>query len=208
VRGNAHGDQGPGVYGYAAGTEGKGVYGIANNSGDFTNYGGQFKAMGTYGYGVSGEANGADGHGVHGYSSGANGFGIYGESTQNVAVKGKGAFNTSGYLGVQGKDDFDGVVTTDWLGYEIGVAGISTGTVGQPDAGVTTSGSYTLTGGFWSSGIPCFVNMDDLENFLTDWLEGGTNLPGDLDGDNKVDMVDFGILASNWLCRCPADWPL
>jgi len=83
-----------------------------------------------------------------------------------------------------------------------------TGAVGQPDAGVMIGGSYTLTGGFWSSGIPCFVNMDDLENFLTDWLDGGTNLPGDLDGDNKVDMVDFGILASNWLCRCPADWPL
>ncbi len=40
-----------------------------------------------------------------------------------------------------------------------------TGTVGQPDAGVMTGGSYMLIGGFWSSGIPCFVNMDDLENF-------------------------------------------
>ena len=132
VRGNAHGDQGAGVYGYASGSNGSGVYGIANNNGDFTNYGGQFEAWGTYGYGVAGTADGDNGHGVHGYSSGVTGFGVYGKSANYVAVKGEGANPpTNGYLGVQGKLDFDGVVTADWSGKEIGVAGISTG--GTPD---------------------------------------------------------------------------
>lgn len=133
VRGNAYGNQGKGVYGYASGSNGKGVYGIAGNTGDFTNYGGQFEALGTYGYGVFGAANGTNGRGVHGYSSGATGFGVYGKSTQYVAVKGEGRLDANGYLGVQGKNDFDGVGSADWLGDEIGVAGISTGTSSTAD---------------------------------------------------------------------------
>ncbi|MCK4629016.1 MAG: hypothetical protein KAT56_08425, partial [Sedimentisphaerales bacterium] len=125
-----------GVYGYAAGSNGKGVYGIAVDNGDFTNYGGQFEALGTYGYGVAGTADGDNGHGVHGYSSGINGFGIYGKSEEYIAVKGEGRLDANGYLGVQGKDDFDEVVTADWSGKEIGVAGISTGASDTDNYGV------------------------------------------------------------------------
>lgn len=76
---------------------------------------------------MSGVANGANGCGVHGYSSGATGFGVYGKSDEYIAVKGEGMLGANGYLGVQGKTDFDGVVTANWLNDEIGVAGISTG---------------------------------------------------------------------------------
>jgi hypothetical protein len=49
------------------------------------------------------------------------------------------------------------------------------GTMGQPDAGpVMTGGEIRLTGGFWS------ISFEP------------TFLPGDSDGDNDVDIVDFG----------------
>ncbi|UCF81496.1 MAG: hypothetical protein JSV08_03545 [Acidobacteriota bacterium] len=54
------------------------------------------------------------------YGTGGAGYG---------AVRGQGAnAPTKGYLGVQGATNFDGVATADWSGWEIGVAGISTGT--------------------------------------------------------------------------------
>lgn len=44
-------------------------------------------------------------------------------ATRGVGVNGP----TNGYLGVQGVNDFDGVLEADWQGQEIGVVGISTG---------------------------------------------------------------------------------
>lgn len=58
-----------------------------------------------------------------------NGFGDFGAGGADAfQVRGDGGFGpTIGYLGVQGADDFNGVATADWLGLEVGVAGISTG---------------------------------------------------------------------------------
>ncbi|MDD5065215.1 MAG: hypothetical protein PHQ35_10725 [Phycisphaerae bacterium] len=53
----------------------------------------------------------------------------------------------------------------------------------------------------------CFVNLYDLEAFCEQWLQTGSNLEADLDGDGTVDFVDYGILANTWLDDCPADWP-
>lgn len=54
-----------------------------------------------------------------------------------AAVKAEGRYGpTLGYLGVQGKTDFDGVTTADWIGNEIGVVGISTGTSSTDNYGV------------------------------------------------------------------------
>ena len=56
------------------------------------------------------------------------------------------------------------------------------GTIGQPDAGVMSGGSFTLTGGFWAGatgGNPC-------------------NLLGDIDSDNDVDIQDLAFLLSSF----------
>jgi hypothetical protein len=49
---------------------------------------------------------------------------------------------TAGYLGVQGQTAFDGVVTANWVGQEIGVAGISTGASSTDNYGVTGLSNY------------------------------------------------------------------
>lgn len=49
------------------------------------------------------------------------------------ALSGANDYDTYGYLGIQGDDDFDGTTTADWNGQEIGVAGISTGTATPSD---------------------------------------------------------------------------
>ena len=211
VRGNAHGGQGIGVYGYTAGSYGRGVYGIAMDNGDFMNYGGQFIAGGTYGHGVAGTANGANGHGVHGYSAGANGFGIYGKSENYTAVKGEGMLNANGYLGVQGKTDFDGVVTADWYGNEIGVAGISTG--------ASTIDNYGVIGHSNGVGVRGEHSGDPDNNFgelglsNTGVYAKGTDYAGYLDGrvhstgeytkayttgtSNPAAPLAYGCIASN-----------
>jgi len=50
-----------------------------------------------------------------------------------AALSGVNDYDTYGYLGIQGDDDFDGTTTADWAGQEIGVAGISTGTATASD---------------------------------------------------------------------------
>jgi hypothetical protein len=54
--------------------------------------------------------------------------------------------------------------------------------------------------------LACKVNLQDLANFVDDWLKAGQ--PGDLNGDDEVDFMDYGIFASYWLDYCPDDWPL
>lgn len=51
-----------------------------------------------------------------------------------AALKAEGRFGpTFGYLGVQGKTNFDGISTADWSGQEIGVVGISVGSASSTD---------------------------------------------------------------------------
>jgi len=85
-----------------------------------------------------------------------------------------------------------------------------TGTIGQPDAAYSRGGNYELLGGFWPGGPLCFVDFQHFARFAEYWWLKGTGLPADLydDGFNKVDYLDLKVFVEEWLCYCPADWPL
>jgi formylglycine-generating enzyme required for sulfatase activity len=86
---------------------------------------------------------------------------------------------------------------------------VLTGTIGQPDAGYLEAGSsYELLGGFWPGGPICIVDLESLANFAAYWFESGSALPADMDGNGVVDLADLDIFVNDWLCVCPADWPL
>lgn len=55
--------------------------------------------------------------------------------------------------------------------------------------------------------ITCKVNLEDVANFVDDWLLSG-DLDADLSGNDEVDFVDYRLLADYWLDYCPDDWPL
>lgn len=81
------------------------------------------------------------------------------------------------------------------------------GTIGQPDAGTMSGADYLLQGGFWPQGIACIVDLPDLSLFLGYWLDSGAGIPADLNGDNRVDLVDYHILSQAWMQNCPNSWP-
>ena len=81
------------------------------------------------------------------------------------------------------------------------------GTIGQPDAGAMTGSGFALHGGVWPGGPMCIVDLEDLMNFVTDWLNPG-DVDANLDGLNGVTLEDFSILTHYWLNYCPDDWPL
>jgi hypothetical protein len=84
------------------------------------------------------------------------------------------------------------------------------GTIGQPDAAWSRGGNYELLGGFWSGGPLCFVDFKHFARFAEQWWLTGVGLPADLydDGFNKVDYLDLRVFVEEWLCYCPAGWPL
>lgn len=70
--------------------------------------------------------------------------------------------------------------------HNIGPGGAASGgayslnaSIGQPDAGAMSGGSYTLSGGFLAAGPACA-------------------LPGDLNGDGQVTVLDMQMIASAW----------
>ena len=83
-----------------------------------------------------------------------------------------------------------------------------TGTIGQPDAAYSEGGNYELFGGFWPGGPLCFVNFADFADFAQYWLQNGTSLPADLDGNGAVNFGDLKLFVDVWLCTCPYNWPL
>ena len=85
---------------------------------------------------------------------------------------------------------------------------VLTGTIGQPDAAYSASGNYELLGGFWPGGPLCFVDFEDFARFADVWLQTGTGLLGDLDGDGDVDIKDLKQFADYWLSCCPYNWSL
>ncbi len=85
---------------------------------------------------------------------------------------------------------------------------VLTGTIGQPDAAYSAGGDYELLGGFWPGGPLCIVNFDDFAVFADYWLETGSQLPADLDGNGQVNLDDLKLFVYEWLCNCPYNWPL
>jgi hypothetical protein len=83
-----------------------------------------------------------------------------------------------------------------------------TGTIGQPDATYSRGGNYELLGGFWPGGPLCFVDFEHFAKFAEYWLQTTTGLPADLDQLNGVNGVDLRLFVEQWLCYCPAGWPL
>jgi hypothetical protein len=83
-----------------------------------------------------------------------------------------------------------------------------TGTIGQPDASYSASGNYELLGGFWPGGPLCLVDFEQFSLFADYWLETGSNLPADLDGNGIVNLYDLKLFVNEWLCSCPYNWPL
>ena len=81
--------------------------------------------------------------------------------------------------------------------------------------GVTIDSEGNFDGWAWGENIGWIhfrfidrIDWDDLANFTAQWLETGNGLEADLHRDGKVNLVDFGVLASNWLDECPFDWQL
>ena len=85
---------------------------------------------------------------------------------------------------------------------------IVTGTIGQPDTASSAGGQYELLGGFWTGGPLCFVDFPEFAVFADSWLETGSNLPADLNGDGVVDIYDLKLFVDVWLCSCPYNWQL
>ena len=85
---------------------------------------------------------------------------------------------------------------------------VLTATIGQPDAAWSSSGDYELLGGFLPGGPLCFVDFEHFARFAAHWLETGAGLPADLDQLNGVNGVDLRLFVEEWLCYCPAGWPL
>ena len=95
-------------------------------------------------------------------------------------------------------------------GTSMGGTYIVRGTIGQPDAAYSESGSYELLGGFWPGEPLCKVDFESFAIFAEYWLETGTDLPADLYEDeyNIVDYFDLAMLVDEWLCSCPYGWSL
>lgn len=90
------------------------------------------------------------------------------------------------------------------------------GTIGQPDAAYTQGGRYELLGGFWPGGPLCFVDFKHFARFAEHWLQEDCSklnnwcYGADLykDGNNIVNRLDLKVFVEQWLCYCPAGWPL
>ena len=58
----------------------------------------------------------------------------------------------------------------------------------------------------------CMVDLPDLDNFVSQWLQSG-DLDSNFDWqdnpqpENLVDLHDYSTLASYWFEYCPNDWP-
>ncbi|MCH2020934.1 MAG: hypothetical protein MK207_00535 [Saprospiraceae bacterium] len=101
-----------------------------------------------------------------------------------AALKASGQYGPSnGYLGIQGKNDFDGVTTADWSGQEIGIAGISTGSSSTDNYGVKghsngvgIRGEHSTSGNFAELGTTTrSINANGDAYISNGWLSiGGT----------------------------------
>lgn len=56
--------------------------------------------------------------------------------------------------------------------------------------------------------VACKVTLEDLANFVEEWLNSGPDWEADLYYDEKVDFRDYSIFANYWLDYCPDGWML
>ncbi len=105
-----------------------------------------------------------------------------------------------------------------WINFDPNVPGDAN------EYGVTIDGDGNFDGWVWGenigwmhfgSGSPvaykvraCVVALDDLANFVDDWLLSGPGLVGDLSGDDDVEFEDYSVFASWWRDYCPDGWQL
>ncbi len=96
-----------------------------------------------------------------------------------------------------------------WLNFDPNVPGDSN------DYGVTIDSDGDFDGWAWGENIgwihfqaAAIVDWDDLANFVAQWLQEGIGLEADLYEDEKVDFLDYSILADYWLDDSPPDWQL
>jgi len=122
------------------------------------------------------------------------------DSDPNTGIANDGAGNLSGYAWGE---------NVGWLNFDPNVPGDAN------DYGVTIDADGNFDGWAWGENIGWIhfqsafkVDWDDLANFAAQWLEEGIELEADLYEDEKVDFVDYGILADYWLDYCPPDWQL
>jgi hypothetical protein len=85
---------------------------------------------------------------------------------------------------------------------------VLTGTIGQADTASSKGGNYKLLSGFWPGWPLCFVDFPNFTIFAEYWLQTGTGLPADLNGDGVVNIYDLKLFVDEWLCICPSNWPL
>ena len=67
--------------------------------------------------------------------------------------------------------------------------------------------------GFWHTAAVCvlpgdingdgIVNLLDFNIMVANWLQSGMGIPGDINGDGTVNLLDFNIMLANWLTSCP-----
>ena len=126
--------------------------------------------------------------------------------TVNFGVTNDGSGNLAGYAWGE---------NVGWINFDPNVPG------DPADYGVTIDSEGEFDGWAWGENIgwirfdstksynvqACTVTLEDLANFVADWLEIG-NLPANLNEEGGVDMQDFSIFAFYWLGFCPDNWTL
>jgi hypothetical protein len=123
------------------------------------------------------------------------------DADPNTGITNDGTGNLSGYAWGE---------NVGWLNFDPNVPGDSN------DYGVTIDSEGNFDGWAWGENIGWIhfqdstfkVDWDDLANFVAQWLQEGIGLEADLYEDEKVDFLDYSILASYWLDYCPPDWQL
>jgi len=66
----------------------------------------------------------------------------------------------------------------------------------RPHFGGIDIGAYELQ--VYDLTVTGVVGFDDLRFLLDKWLSIGLSLPQDLNGDDRVDLQDFALLAEGW----------
>ena len=122
------------------------------------------------------------------------------DADPNTGITNDGAGNLSGYAWGE---------NVGWLNFDPNVPGDAN------DYGVTIDIDGNFGGWAWGENIGWInfqstskVDWDDLANFVAQWLQEGIGLEADLYEDEKVDFLDYSILADYWLDYCPPDWQL